>query len=95
MATPTLKRLLASWEVMSSNLKARLGDIPHLTEDQQTFEKIVNDGVELEAEQGIHTSALRITNQKRAELIERGSALHERLVAGLQHKFGADTLIPA
>lgn len=90
MPNATLKNRLTSWEVLSSSLKAQIADLPHLQDDQAAFELLLEEGLALEARQGAETAALRLTNQRRAELLQKGVALYERLGAALRHKFGPE-----
>jgi chromosome segregation ATPase len=88
MATPSLKEKLANWEMMSSNLKAQLADIPHLTADQAALEHLVAEGQALAAQQGIHLASLRETNRQRFDLEKRGDELQDRLAGALRCQFG-------
>lgn len=88
MPTLSFKEKLTSWEVMSTNLKARLDEIPHMSEDQAALEALLAEGRGLEAQQGMYTAALRETNRKRVLLEIRGDELRERMAGSLRGKFG-------
>lgn len=88
MATQSFKEKLASWEVMSTNLKAQLDQVPYLSEDQAALEALLAEGRGLEAQQGMYIAALRETNRKRVVLEIRGDEMRERMAGSLRGKFG-------
>ena len=90
MPTLSLREKLIAWEVMSSNLKAQLADIPQMSDDQAALERLVAQGQELENQQGTKLADLRELNLRRRDLEKNGDALRERMAAGLRHKLGVD-----
>lgn len=89
MATQSFKEKLTSWEVMSTNLRPQLDELPHMVQELATLEELLAEGRILEAQQGMHTAALRETNRKRLLLEQRGDELRERMSGSLRGKLGA------
>lgn len=92
MATQSLKEKISQWKVLSTNLKARLPELPHLTEHVTLFEELIVSAEALESQQGIHLARLRETNKERADLEKRARTLRNRLAASLQGAYGPDSL---
>lgn len=91
MATQSLKEKIIQWKVLSTNLKARLPEMPHLEADVKVFEELIASAESLESQQGIYTARLRETNKERIELEKRTRAVRNRLAASLQGVYGPES----
>jgi chromosome segregation ATPase len=91
MPTQSLREKISVWKVLSTNLKARLPELPHLTEHVTLFEELVTSAEALESQQGIYIARLRETNKERTELEKRARTLRNRLAASLQGAYGPDS----
>lgn len=88
MPNQSLAERIAGWEVLNTNLKARLESMPHLRPHQEAFEQLILRAKELESMQEVQKAQLRETNQNRRLLAREGFELHRRLVANLRGELG-------
>lgn len=88
MAIHTYLDRLNRWAVLSTNLKNRLGELPHLAAKQSEFEALVAEGLRLVAQQKQRTGEASELVDRRKALMLRGGHLRELLVAALRENFG-------
>ncbi|MEA2600293.1 MAG: hypothetical protein QOF89_1285 [Acidobacteriota bacterium] len=83
------------WAVLVTNVKEILPDVPHLTDDVGSLERLVGEGRVLESRQDDLRSQFQENTKKIKALISQGETLRGRLTAGLQSKFGfrSETLL--
>jgi hypothetical protein len=88
MPDRTLTDLIAAMDILSSNLKARLPEIPLLEPLQTDLEAWLAETRGLENQQEIYTARLRETNEKRRRAEARGVELRSQADAALRGQFG-------
>ena len=88
MPDRNLIELIAAMDVLSTNLKARLPEIPLLEPLQTDLEAWLAETRGLENQQEIYTARLRETNEKRRRAEARGVELRSQADAALRGQFG-------
>ncbi|HEX5759950.1 MAG TPA: hypothetical protein VF121_12230 [Thermoanaerobaculia bacterium] len=88
MPRESFPELLVELDTLSTNLKGRLGDTPHLAVMQADLEAWVAEARGLESQQEIFEARLRETNEKRRKSEQRGVDLRGQLNAALRGHFG-------
>ncbi|HVF59434.1 MAG TPA: hypothetical protein VNJ70_06440 [Thermoanaerobaculia bacterium] len=88
MAHESYPELLVALDGLSTNLKGRLGDAPHMTVMQTDLEAWVAEARGLEAQTEIFEARLRETNEKRRVSQQRGIDLRSQLNGALRGHFG-------
>jgi hypothetical protein len=92
MATDTLSKEIGGWEAVSTNVKARLPELPQLNPTVQELDEVIVEGKDIQSIQDVQRSELRETNRRSRELQRRGRSLRNRLAAGVQSVFGVDSM---
>jgi hypothetical protein len=82
---------LARWDALNTNLKPQLQlpEMAHLQKGQEEFERLVQRGFEIVAQQNQYVSLFRQIIVDRNELDQKASQLSEFLSLGLRHAFGS------
>jgi hypothetical protein len=93
MAIDSLSKKTGTWDALNINVKARLPEVPHLTETVEEFAGVIGEIREVQSVHDVHNRQLRETTQRTKELERRGRSLRNRLVAGLQSAYGVDNLV--
>lgn len=88
MPTRNFQAQLSRWEVLNTNLKTHLDQLPHLQPGQLELEQKIAEGKVLDAQQSQLTAALRQTVVRRQNLEKETNHLREFLDSGLRHAFG-------
>ncbi|HVF58788.1 MAG TPA: hypothetical protein VNJ70_03115 [Thermoanaerobaculia bacterium] len=88
MPDRNLVELIAAMDVLSSNLKARLPEIPLLEPLQTDLDAWLAETRGLENQQEIYTARLRETNEKRRRAEAHGIELRAQADAALRGQFG-------
>lgn len=88
MPDRNLINLIAAMDILSTNLKARLPEIPLLEPLQTDLEAWLAETRGLENQQEIYTARLRETNEKRRRAEARGVELRAQADAALRGQFG-------
>jgi len=91
MSTDTLSKNLGTWKAQIANVKARLPEMPQLSETVQGFEALVLEGEELQSSQDVFRSKLREATLHSKDILRRGRSFRNRLVAGAQSVFGVES----
>jgi hypothetical protein len=84
----TIPERIARWKVITTGVKPRLGEMPHLTVLHGQLEKIIQDSEELDARSEALKAESREVNAARESLAKSGDDLRRRLGASLQTNFG-------
>ena len=93
MATDTLSKKIGAWDALSTNVKARLQEVPQLEPTVKNLDAVIVEGRELQGLQDVHRRQLRETTQRTEELDRRGRKLRNQLIVGLQSVFGVDNMV--
>jgi hypothetical protein len=93
MSTDSLSKEIGVWDALSTNVKARLPELPQLSETVQEIDGVIFEGRNLQSIQDVQRSQLRETNRRCQELRRRGRSVRNRLAAGVQSVFGVDSMI--
>lgn len=82
---------LARWDALNTNLKPLLQqpEMAHLQKGQEEFERLVQRGFEIVAQQNQYVALSRQIVVEREELDQKASQLSDFLSVGLRHTFGA------
>jgi hypothetical protein len=79
---------ITNWDLLNTNVKPYLEEMPHLREIQAELETVISDGRSLDSEQEVARSQLRELTRRRQDLEKRGEALRRRVAAHLRGTFG-------
>jgi len=84
-----------TWEMMSTNLKPHLADMPFLQPIVTELDTLIFDGKSLDSEQEVARKQLADITHRRQEIEKRGEQLRTRISAHLKGSFGytSDQLI--
>lgn len=84
-----------TWEMMSTNLKPHLADMPFLQPIVTELDALIVDGKSLDSEQEVARKQLTEITHRRQEIEKRGEQLRTRISAHLKGSFGytSDQLI--
>jgi hypothetical protein len=93
MAIDGLSKKAGTWDALAINVKARLQEVPHLTESVEAFAGVVGEIREFQSVHDSHNRQLRETTQRGKDLERRARSLRNRLVTGLQSAYGPDNLV--
>jgi hypothetical protein len=88
MPERTFPELIGDLDVLNTNLKARLGEVPHLGGLQATLEAWVIEARSLESQQEVFTARLREVNEQRRAAAARGTALRSQVRDALSGHYG-------
>jgi hypothetical protein len=90
MATFTLAKLIADWELLNTALQPHLTDLPFLKDKAVDLEALIAEAKGMDSRQQDLRGALQETVRQRQELEKRGKDLHLRVAALLRGSFGFD-----
>lgn len=79
---------ITNWDLLNTNVKPYMEEMPHLREIQAKLETVISDGRSLDSEQEVARSQLRELTRRRQDLEKRGEALRRRVAAHLRGTFG-------
>lgn len=88
MASNTLSKKIGALEALITNAKPLLPEMPHLSEPAEGLETLLAELKTLESLQNVHKAQLRETNARRIALEKQTRDLRNRLIRGLQSRFG-------
>jgi hypothetical protein len=88
MATFTLAKLIADWELLNTALQSHLTDLPFLKDKAVELEALLAEAKGMDSKQQDLRGALQETVRQRQELEKRGKDLHLRVAALLRGSFG-------
>jgi chromosome segregation ATPase len=90
MATFTLAKLIADWDLLNTALQSHLTDLPFLKDKAAELDALVAEAKEMDTQQQDLRGALQETVRQRQELEKRGKDLHLRVAALLRGSLGFD-----
>ncbi len=90
MATFTLAKLIADWELLHTALQPQLAEMPYLQDKAAELEGIITEAKGLDTRQQDLRGNLQETVRLRQELEKRGTGAHLRLAAILRGNLGFD-----
>ena len=79
---------ITNWDLLNTNLKPYLEEMPHLRTIQTELETVIADGRVLDSEQEVARGQLRELTRRRQEVEKRGESLRRRVAAHLRGTFG-------
>lgn len=79
---------ITNWDLLNTNLKPHLEEMPHLRTIQAELETVIADGRVLDSEQEVARGQLRELTRRRQEVEKRGESLRRRVAAHLRGTFG-------
>jgi hypothetical protein len=88
MATFTLAKLIADWELLSTALHPHLTDMPYLRDKAAELEGLITEAKGMDTRQQDLRGSLQETVRQRQELEKRGTGLHLRIAAMLRGSLG-------
>jgi hypothetical protein len=88
MATFTLAKLIADWELLHTALRPHLTDLPYLTDKAAGLEALITEAKGMDTRQQELRGSLQETVRQRQELEKRGTGLHLRIAAMLRGSLG-------
>jgi hypothetical protein len=88
MATFTLAKLIADWELLNTALQPHLTDLPFLRDKAVELEALIAEAKGMDIRQQDLRGVLQETVRQRQELEKRGKDLHLRVAALLRGSFG-------
>jgi hypothetical protein len=88
MATFTLAKLIADWELLNTALQPHLTDLPFLKDKAVELEALIAEAKGMDTRQQDLRGVLQETVRQRQELEKRGKDLHLRVAALLRGSFG-------
>jgi hypothetical protein len=88
MATFTLAKLIADWELLNTALQPHLTDLPFLKDKAVELEALLVEAKGMDTRQQDLRGVLQETVRQRQELEKRGKDLHLRVAALLRGSFG-------
>ena len=90
MATFTLAKLIADWELLNAALQPHLTDMPYLRDKATELEGLIAEAKGMDTKQQDLRGSLQETVRQRQGLEKRGKDLHLRISAILRGNFGFD-----
>lgn len=88
MRNPTFKEKVARWEILQTNAKPRLGDMPQLTNDLTRLEQLIDGVKDLEARGSQHKATFLETTRTKRDLLQEGDEVYQRLNLALRGQLG-------
>jgi hypothetical protein len=88
MATFTLAKLIADWELLNTALQPHLTDLPFLKEKAVALDALIAEAKGMDTRQQDLRGSLQETVRQRQELEKRGKDLHLRVAALLRGTLG-------
>lgn len=90
MATFTLAKLIADWELLSTALQSHLTDMPYLKDMATELDGLITTAKGMDTKQQDLRGTLQQTVKERQDLEKRGTALRSELAALLRGSLGFD-----
>jgi hypothetical protein len=90
MATFTLAKLIADWELLDTALRPHLPDMPYLTDKATELQALIVEAKGMDTRQQDLRGSLQETVRQRQDLEKRGKDLHLRVAALLRGSLGFD-----
>jgi hypothetical protein len=90
MATFTLAKLIADWELLNTALRPHLADMPYLGDKAAELEGLITEAKGMDTRQQDLRGSLQETVRQRQDLEKRGTSLHLRIAAVLRGSLGFD-----
>jgi hypothetical protein len=90
MATFTLAKLIADWELLNTALQPHLTDMPYLKDKVTELAGLITEARDMDTKQQDLRGSLQETVRQRQDLEKRGRDLHLRLAAILRGNLGFD-----
>ena len=90
MATFTLAKLIADWELLDTALRPQLQDMPYLTDEATELQAFIVEAKRMDTRQQDLRGSLQETVRQRQDVEKRGRDLHLRIAAILRGNFGFD-----
>ena len=84
----SFQKIVSSCELLNSNLKPHLTDMPHLQEESAGLDAIVTEAKSLSNEQSVLRGRLQEITRMRREAERRSQDLRSRVAAQLKGKLG-------
>ena len=84
----SFQKIVADCELLSTNLKPHLADMPHLQDESEGLEALIAEAKTLRNEQVVLTGRLREITRLRQEAQRQSQDLRSRVVAQLRGKLG-------
>ena len=88
MATFTLAKLIADWELLHTALQPHLTDMPYLSGMAAELDGLITEAKTMDTRQQDLRGSLQETVRLRQELEKRGTSLHLRVAAMLRGSLG-------
>ncbi len=88
MATFTLAKLIADWELLHTALQPHLTDMPYLRDKATELEGLITEAKGMDTRQQDLRGSLQETVRQRQDLEKRGTSLHLRVAAMLRGSLG-------
>ena len=93
MAQEKLSKQVGGWKALSANVKARLPEVPQLTQTVEGLDGVIVEAEEFQSVHDIHRRQRRETTQRSKDIERRGRSFRNRLIAGLQSAYGVDSFV--
>jgi hypothetical protein len=90
MATFTLAKLIADWELLDTALQPHLTDMPYLKDQATELQGLITEAKGMDTKQQDLRGSLQETVRQRQALEKRGKDLHLQLAAMLRGSLGFD-----
>jgi hypothetical protein len=90
MATFTLAKLIADWELLNTALQPHLMDMPYLKDKVTELAGLITEARDMDTKQQDLRGSLQETVRQRQDLEKRGRDLHLRVAAMLRGSLGFD-----
>jgi hypothetical protein len=88
MATFTLAKLIADWELLNTALQPHLTDMPYLRDKAAELEGLITEAKGMDTRQQELRGNLQETVRQRQDLEKRGTSLHLHVAAILRGSLG-------
>jgi hypothetical protein len=93
MATFTLAKLIADWELLDTGLQPHLTDLPFLKDKATELAGLIAEAKGMDTRQQDLRGSLQETVRQRKDLEKRGTVLRSELAALLRGSFGFDNQV--
>jgi hypothetical protein len=90
MATPTIAKLIADWELLNTALQPHLADMPYLKDKATELEGLITEAKGMDTKQQELRGNLQETVRQRQDLEKRGKDLRLHVAAVLKGSLGFD-----
>jgi hypothetical protein len=90
MATFTLAKLIADWDLLNTALQPHLTDMPYLRDKSAALAGLITEAKEMDTRQQDLRGSLQETVRQRQALEKQGTTLHLQVAAILRGNLGFD-----